>query len=116
MHEDLAVALAAGDRRRRHGDDAKSSRGEVVGHGHHGAHARFRIADDAAPADRLTARFELRLHQRDDAAPIAQHRETRWQCQAQRDEGHATAADAARVFVTDTLAAVPTLMHYAPAV
>ena len=111
MDEDLAVALATSDRRRRYGNDAEAARRKIVRDRDDRGRPRLGIADDATFANRLTPGLELWLHQRDDIASVAKPREGRRQREAQRDEGHVSYDDVDGLFDRDTLARVHSFVH-----
>jgi hypothetical membrane protein len=86
MDEDLAVAVAARDRRWRDGEDSDPAFRQIGGDGDHGGRAHLLIAHDAALPDSVPAGFELRLDQGHDIAGVAKLGQRRRQRQAQRDE------------------------------
>ena len=110
MHEDLAVALAAGDRRRCHADDAEPARREVVRYGDHGGRARLHVTHHATFADGLAPGLELRLDERDDVAAIAQLCERWRKRETQRDERDVGDHEIHGLFDGHTLARVHALV------
>lgn len=112
MDENLAVALAARDRRRGDRDDAESTRRQIAGDGHHRGRARLGLANDATLADRVAPGLELRLHQRDDVATVAELRERGRQHESKRDEGDVGYDDVHRLFDGHALARVHPLVHH----
>jgi uncharacterized protein DUF998 len=86
MDEDLAVALAAGDGRWRHGEHAEAACRQIDRDGDDSSRASLRIAHDAAFADRITSRLKLRFHKGDEIARVAKLRQGGRQGETQRDE------------------------------
>lgn len=86
MDEDLAVAFAPRDRRRRDRDDTHAALRQIVRDGDNRGRARLGLAHDAALPDGVASRLELRLHESDKITFVAKLLERRGQRQTQRDE------------------------------
>ena len=112
MNEDLAVALAARDRRGSDGNHAEPARGEIVRYRDHRGRARLRVAHDAALPDRVTASLELRLHQRDHVSGVAKLRQRRRQRKAQRDKRDVGNDDIDRLLDGNAFARVHAFMDH----
>ena len=111
MYKDLAVALAALDPGRGDRDDTVAARREIVRNRDHRGRARLRLANDTALTDGLAARLELRLHERDDVAAVAQLLERGRQGQTQRDKGNVRDDEVHTLIDRDALPRVHALVH-----